>query len=118
MDHEILTRQLIAVHRENAATLPWDIMTYCEVIGLFISEYKKHIGRDHPNFTKRSLLVIMERLPAIYDEQFDDWIDLDTDDYRAMIPKYFQTSFPHCDYSMHHFVSGNIRLMRWFETRY
>lgn len=39
------------------------------------------------------------------------------DDYKKILIDYFNQDFPNCDYSINHFVSGDVLLMRYYNLR-
>jgi len=40
------------------------------------------------------------------------------DDYKKIIIDYFNQDFPNCDYSINHFVSGDVLLMRFYNIQH
>ena len=54
---------------------------------------------------------IIEKIPE------DDMYEYSLDDYKEMIPQYFNTEFKG-SYSLPHFMSGTIRQMRFYEVCY
>lgn len=39
------------------------------------------------------------------------------DDYKLILVDYFTTDFPNCDYSINHFISGDVLLMRYYNLQ-
>lgn len=44
--------------------------------------------------------------------------DIEPEDYPDMIDAYFRQRFENCNYSIAHFMSGNIRVLRYYEELY
>jgi hypothetical protein len=79
---------------------------------MFFDLYEEYRGVKHPFLKNETIKVIIEKMPS------DDVFEYDVCDYKEIIPKYFETEFINCDYSISHFMSGNIRQMRYYEVCY
>lgn len=110
IDFSILYRQVITAY--DKSPIPWTKTDVLEFFDLFYTEYFKVFKKDHPRLTTSTIKKIIEKLPC------DDLFDYELNDYRKIIPKYFNTIFPNCDYSLVHFMSGSIRQMRIYEVEY
>ena len=49
---------------------------------------------------------------------YSDEVDILPNDYPALIEAYFSQDFKNCDYSIAHFMSGDIRALRYYEALY
>lgn len=87
-----------------------DCMT---VFHLYFDAYRDFMEENHPRPSYRQIASCMEKMP------FADTkgkIPLESDHYEILIPAYFLTPFPNCDYRISHFFSGDIRKNRYYET--
>lgn len=94
---------------------------YTEVLNIFryfFLRYKQYRGEEHPNVRREQIRRYILLMPV--DGSGDDCsYEIYPDDYPLIIDAYFKTRFDdNCDYRLHHFFSGEIRLYRWFEKIY
>lgn len=115
MNMMIFHNQLRKVFYSSDSWL-WDIDDYIQFFDLFFVLHKKKTGYEHFNIPSKKLSEIMDALPFVIDEN-ENAIDLDMDDYKLMLLSYFNTDLD-CDYSIYHFMSGDIRLYRTYEMYY
>ncbi len=115
MNYSIL-RGMIASAYKKIDNPTWTVKEYFKFFVTFLDKYKHEMGRDHYNIPMTKLLDIMNELPAINDE-FGNPFDIEEEYYEDIIDKYFATNMD-CDYSIYHFMSGNIRLYRFYEVLY
>lgn len=107
-DFSILLKQIVTAY--NKADTSWTKQEVFDFFMTFYETYMSATGYEHPRLKTDTILTIIENLSC------DDMFEYSLDDYREMIPKYFDTDFPDCDYSLAHFMSGTIRQMRFFEV--
>lgn len=114
LDLNILKRQVYSVHAElkaqgNDLLSPEDTF---QIIAAFYLIYAKRFGRPHVQYRNPHLAKIIGGLSNDGANRFTMY------DYQTLIPAYFDQQFKNCDYSMLHFVTGNIRanLMAWDKT--
>ena len=114
-DFEIVRRQIIRMYRQSNLNgdRTWTLDAVLEIFQYFYSRYTDNFGVDHPRLKSATILTIINSLPF-----FDEGMErpLDPDDYYDLIDSYFQQDFKRCNYSMSHFMSGDIRLYRVYET--
>ncbi len=81
-----------------------------KIIALFFSEYKRHIGKDHRNFSVETLINIIDAVGSCDGIGINDYesYPFNLEDYEELIPKYFKRNLD-CDYSIDHFFSGDVR---------
>ena len=103
-------KQIITAY--NKAQTSWTKQEVIDFFMMFYRIYTATTGCEHPRLKTDTIQVIIDKMTG------DDMFDYSLDDYREMIPKYFETDFPDCDYSLVHFMSGTIRQMRYFEVCY
>ena len=90
----------------------WDIQDVIDVVKYFTDAYQFYIYQSHPFMSNATIARVIEALP-----QDANGMDYDPDDYvgDGLIYQYFHTEFNHCNYSMLHFLSGDIRANRMCE---
>lgn len=88
----------------------WDVRDALKVFKLYCDMYAEKFGKEPPHLTQKAVDWIISELP------FCDDLVFDPDDYGLMLEKYFDTRFEACNYSLAHFMSGEIRLNRYYET--
>lgn len=131
IDYSILTKQISRAYKEYLTNDPiWTIGEFIEVITYYFSLYNKVFKRDHPILKTETLAEVMYKLPRDYEDEFSDYhkgyirgdyvakyepIDY-MDNGVALILRYFYTDFEECNYSICHFVSGDIRKLRMYEA--
>lgn len=109
-DFKILERQIRAVYPLCSTRFTLD-----EVIAFFkgyITLYKEYMGKEHPYIKSSTIKDITDRLSD------DGNFDYDLETYQVIVPKYFEQTFSNCDYSINHFMSGDIRMLRYYECCY
>lgn len=103
----------------------WDaggngIMTYEEVEEIFtyyIATYKKNFGKPHNYLRMETIKDIIVNL-SFCEHSNGNSFDLEIDVYKELIDKHFDTIYKNCDYSISHFMSGDIRANRCYELGY
>lgn len=97
----------------------WSLEDCINIFTYFYQRYSDIFGQDHPRMRNKSIRKILEDFPYIDDEELRNRdFDLSPDEYPTLIDAYFAQDFPDCDYSMLHFMSGKIRLLRYYEELY
>lgn len=117
MDYKAFV-QLVAREGQGVPS-PWPLADSLAVLLYFLTRYKQYRGEDHPPVRAEHVRKYIHALPYFYPEDEDGTgpSSLEPEDYPTIIYKYFQTEFPGCDYRMAHFFSGEIRELRYYETR-
>ena len=97
----------------------WSLEDCLDVFRYFYGQYLDIFEREHPRLKNKTIRDIIERFPYIEDENYigRDY-ELYPDEYPTLIDAYFEQDFPDCDYSIAHFMSGRIRLLRFYEELY
>lgn len=112
--NNIVINQIENAYKEIAAPgIPWDKSECMEIFEYFYTQYEKTFGRPHPNIKTESIKKLIQAMPFITDPDTGK-IDLEPQDYFRMIDDYFKQTFENCNYSIAHFMSGNIRLYRYY----
>lgn len=94
-----------------------------QVLDYFLVQYAYTFNKTHPDISKASLdRLIIPKLSGCDDNGASGEIfqiygdDKDLETYKGIIDLYFKTSFAEgCDYSIHHFLSGEIRTLKYRE---
>lgn len=111
INYKILKRQIQKICDEEHA----GNQEYCfDVLRYYFERYKEHTGRDHPrinNANMRSIIDVLCNGTDIFEPN-------DSNEWKTLIDKYFDTSFQSCDYRINHFVSEEIINNRFYEELY
>lgn len=103
----------------NEAETRYTFDTCLNIISYFFDKYYEVMGRKHLPPNHKQLVNIISKMDWLEsndpDEMDIDYNDFDFSEYYpALIDQYFDTDLQ-CDYSIHHFFSGRIRLNRMYE---
>lgn len=123
MDFNIVKRQIISaylsIYGTDNSDKQWSLGDCLDVFRYYYRAYKAKFKRDHPKLKTSTIKEIIYALPEAVDEDTDTTFDLDPTDYPDLIKVYFKSTFAEgCDYSIAHFMSGKIRLMKYYEALY
>ena len=90
----------------------WELQDVIDVFRYYTEAYQYYTDRPHPFMSNTTIAKIIEALP-----QDENGMDYEPDDYYGdgLIYQYFDTKFYTSNYSMAHFVSGDIRANRMCE---
>lgn len=113
MNMSIFRNQVRNAFKEISGSSNWTEEDYVDFFCIFFRLHKWKVGSDHYNIPTKRLIGIMEELSYVTDEH-GHIIEIFPEDSEAIICQYFRTEFD-CDYSIYHFMSGNIRLYRLYE---
>ena len=112
-DFDIFSRQVIKAFRNgnhNGKNMKFSLV----VCKYYFKTYRKHTGREHPPLKQEHIERILDAL-----HYHDDLLDgLNSGDYAKMIDKHFKTEYDGGDYNILHFLSGDIRIHRFYEGLY
>ncbi len=90
-----------------------------EIFYFYFATFQKTFDKPHKNVKLITIKDILEKLENCeHSEENGGSFDLDADTYKVLIDKHFKTQYSNCDYSISHFMSGNIRANRYYETSY
>lgn len=126
--NSIVKRQIIKCYgevRRAYSKYSWSLKDVLSVFGYFFTKYTEVFGREHPHLSNNSIYEIIMKLPNSYDGTSENelwlpdyYVSLDPELYPDMIDSYFQQPFQNCNYSMSHFMYGDIRILRYYELFY
>ena len=116
-DYKILERQIISNYKQLDNKV-WTAADYIKTIEYFMRAYEKYRKRSHYPLSNENLKIIMHKLPFA-DNENDNQAELTPSDYKAMINRYFNTKYKNgCDYSIYHFLSDGVRIIKYYECCY
>ena len=122
MDFDIVKRQIIyeyiSLYGNDKPHGEWSLETCLSIFKYYYKTYKKVFGVDHPHLSNRTIREILENISVVQIPHSKDYFDLLPEDYTEIINAYFQQDFDDCNYSIAHFMSGNIRALRIYERLY
>ena len=106
MDFDIFEKQLqkAYVQTHSSFTLEECLAVFKE----FFKAYQVYTGNEHPPLKTSKVIELISSI--------DGGGMFEPDDYSLMINSYFNTVFRSCDRNICHFFSGNIRLLRYYDT--
>lgn len=122
MNFTIVKRQIIseyiALYGSDREGETWSLGDCIDVFRYFYRVYYQVFGCAHPYLRNHTIRQIITAFPYLSGDGYLQGELLDPNDYPAMINAYFCQNFPACNYSIAHFVSGNIRQLRYYEELY
>ena len=124
MDFDIVKRQIINqyLHLYGSANQgdEWSLENCIDLFRKFYIQYWYTFGVAHPRLSKGTIQKIILAIPSMSVENpyRENESDLTMEDYEALIPAYFKKKFKNCNYSIAHFMSGQIRELCFFEALY
>ena len=104
---------------DELAYSPYSFEDVLKVFHEYFWKYKHFRKTDHPIIKSEQINHIIKIMPYFDDspsDYDDDEIDIEPQEYRAMIQRHFETQYKNCDYNINHFFSGKIRRLRFYET--
>ena len=113
MDLEKFERSARAVYPRSIVYSFDDCM---RVFKYYFEAYSHFTGNDHPVLTGMQIQSIMKKMPVLVGEAARGACDIEPNEYKSVIDRYFGTFFPDCDYRISHFFSGRIRESKYFEA--
>lgn len=115
-DWNIFERVVSSAYRVSAT--PYQLHEVLTVFDYFLERYATYRGEEHPLIRREQAAKYIRAMPYFYPEDHNGTQDPDIipEWYPDMIDRYFQTSFPGCNYRMGHFFSGTIRENKYYEA--
>lgn len=88
---------------------PYTLQEVLSVFRHFFDRFYEYIG-NHPPVRKEHIRIFVEVMP--WPSEYLGGCDvIDPEEYPAIIDEYFESDFKDCNYRIHHFFSGKIRLI-------
>lgn len=111
----IVRRQWVRLANERDGLFPFTMNDCVSVFRYFFEAFKHFRGEDHPLINTEQVKTIIEEMPYVTNEHFEEIIDIPVCFYPPMIDRYFKTKYENCDYRINHFFSGRIRELKFYE---
>jgi len=89
-----------------------------ESIDYYLKLFKQYKKKDHPKLTSKKWSYIIETWFYLWDSQRNTSVDNDIYVMENIINAHFKTKYTSGDHSVIHFLSGEIKINRYYETRY
>ena len=122
MDFTIVKRQIILEYiKLYGSACPddtWSLEACIDVFRYFYRRYEKTFGRYPPRLSNKTVRSIIQRFPYLDDSAMGRAYDITPDEYPPLIDAYFRQDFENCNYSIAHFMAGDIRTLRFYEELY
>lgn len=112
---DVVMRQVESTYKKlsNHMNMSFSLEEVKKVFKLFYAYHERYCRYPHPYLRNSSIEWVIENIGSD-----DNGMEYSIDDYELMIPLYFRAKFFNCDYSIIHFMSGDIRLLRLYEAPY
>jgi hypothetical protein len=119
LDFEIVEKQIKKKYPSLSCT-EWTLEDYISVFRYYYDMFKFYRHKEHPILSTNKIGEIMWLLPRFDNDFMNGYAiaEMYPEYYIGedmIIDKYFNTRFKNCDYSICHFISGNIRMLRFYE---
>ncbi len=117
---DVLQKQIIASCHRNEVNDSDMINEVSYIIRYFYFKYYCRFNREHPRLNNKTMDKCVFQLIGGSDNCIVGTLlgEVNRDDYKLMIDKYFETWFADCDYHLPHFVTSNVRELRYYEAVY
>jgi len=106
---------LIKAYKETGSSMSYEEVE--EIFKYYFDTFEELFGRPHKNIKLKTIENIIEKLPFC-EHSSGSCFDLEVKEYKVLIDQHFKTQYDNCDYSISHFMSGDIRANRFYETGY
>jgi len=89
-----------------------------ENISYYLKAYKRKKRIDHPDLKIHQWKKVIDEWFYLWDNQRNESVDNDIYTMENIIDAHFKTKYKSGDYNIIHFLSGEIKINRYYETRY
>jgi hypothetical protein len=104
---------------KNVGMAVYSLDDILRVFRCYFQKYEDTFKDVHPNIRVSQIENIINKMPYIDNNGSSSaGGDITPDCYEVIIDKHFKTQYRSCDYNINHFFSGDIRLLRYYETLY
>lgn len=83
----------------------------------YFAAFELTFHKPHKNLRFDTVRNLIKRL-SYCEQDGSRMFDLDLESYEAIIDQHFKTQYQNCDYGICHFMSGDVRANRYYETCY
>lgn len=87
-----------------------------DAISYYLNTYREYIGKNHPNLKGKQWKEVVYNIFETEDS-YGRYIEFNLEEMYKIIDQHFQTDYGECDYNILHFISGDIRLNRYYEIQ-
>ncbi|APH07200.1 hypothetical protein [Bacillus weihaiensis] len=88
-----------------------------EALADFVSLYEEYRGERHPKLTFEQWEKSREEMLYVVDNSMGKDFDLDLEDEVDLMRSYFETDYKEgCNYSILHYISGDLRAIRYYDV--
>ena len=108
LDYEIFQLQLRKAYKLSNCSFSFEDAQ--SILMTYFAYFESFMGYRHKPLKTKTLVDILNNLDG--DGQFD------AECYPILIEQYFCTEFENCDRCISHFMAGDIRSLRYYETLY
>ncbi len=121
-DYEYLKVQVMGCYLELYGTpepecSTWNLTDVWAVISFHFRLHYAIFGTAPQHIKNQGLKDIIESIDMVYGlGEHEGEFDVTPQDYFYMLQKYFKTEYKGCNYSLAHFMSGRVRLLKYYET--
>lgn len=88
------------------------------LIDYFQLLYKHYLNKDHPRLSFEQWEHVISGLLTDLTDEYGGDCEIDVEAESEMMKSYFEVKFNNCNYSLLHYISGDIRKLRYYETGY
>ncbi len=101
----LATKAFYRVTGEEKSPLDFTVEDVLFIFGYYFQIYEYVFREVHPHIRVEQIERIIKAMPHFA-----------LDSYEVLIDRHFNTQYRNCDYNINHFFSGDIRLMRLYES--
>jgi len=89
-----------------------------ESIDYYLKSFKRYRKKEHSKLTSKKWAYVVDTWFHLWDSQRNTSVDNDIYTMENIIDAHFKTKYTSGDHSIIHFLSGEIRINRYYETKY
>jgi len=86
-----------------------------EVIEHYLERYHFYQSKSHPNLKAHQWQTVIDELYYGECNKPDGYEEFSGHELKYIIDEHFKTKYDNCDYNILHFISGQIRALRYYE---
>lgn len=117
MDFRIVISQILDVYAK--CETKFSVLEVIQIFEMYYLYYEKYMFEPHPRLSNETIIDVINKLDCTFDSYGEEMFDMDeVCYYEPLIKGYFELNFDNCNYSIAHFMSGEIRTLRYYEELY
>ncbi|MBN6890043.1 hypothetical protein ACUXCC_005534 [Cytobacillus horneckiae] len=113
IDRLSFSQYLVSIDKNKFSTYDSEQMA---ALQFFVECYKHFRETEHPNLTIEQWEDARTTMLMATDENMETDMNVDSEGEKLMITSYFDTYYKDCNYSVLHYISGNLRAIRYYDT--